>query len=357
MAKIVLITDTHHGYKNSSEHFANYFKRFYDNVFFPYVKEHNIKYLIHCGDIVDRRKYIAFQAAGRMRQDFIEPANALGLEQHYIIGNHDVPFRNTNAFNSMSEMYHNTKYNLKYYENATEIEIDGIPILLVPWINSENIESTFQLMDTTKAQILFGHLELQGFQMYRGSVNYDGLEANLFSKFDIVCTGHFHHKSTGGNINYLGAPYEMTWGDFKDPRGFHVFDTDTRELTFIPNPYRMFHKLYYNDLDKTLDEVLPENLDDIKDCVVKVIIINKTNPMFFEQYMDRIERIGVAELQIVEDHKNLDVSDGDVVAELEDTITVMNSYVNKLEITDKDKKNLDNLFRHLYQEVHNTESE
>ena len=32
------------------------------------------------------------------------------------------------------------------------------------------------------------------------------------------------------------------------PRGFHIlFDTETRELEFIQNPYEMFHKIYYDD--------------------------------------------------------------------------------------------------------------
>jgi len=293
-----------------------------------------------------------------MKEDLIIPMTELGIEGHFIIGNHDTPYRNVNKYNSMESLFHNTNYNIKYYPDPTEIEIDGTPILLIPWINTENYDTTMAMVESTKAQVMFGHLELQGFQMYLGTVNAEGLNADLFRKFDIIGTGHFHHKSSEKNVNYLGAPYEMTWGDFNDPRGFHIFDTDTRELTFIQNPYRMFHKIYYNDEDKTLDEILDVSLDHIKDCVVKVIIINKTNPMFFDQYMDRIEKIGVCELQIVEDHRNLDVTDdSDLINEVEDTITIMNNYVAKMEVAEKDKTALDALFRQLHEEVYNLESE
>ena len=356
--KVALITDTHWSIRNDSKAFADYFSRFYQNVFFPYLKEHNIKTLIHLGDIFDKRKSVTFFAANRMKEDLIIPMNELGIEGHFIIGNHDVPYRNINKYNSMESLFHNTNYNLKYYSDPTEIEIDGTTILLIPWINTENYDTTMDLVETTKAQIMFGHLELQGFQMYLGTVNTEGLNADVFKKFDIIGTGHFHHKSTEKNVNYLGAPYEMTWGDFNDPRGFHIFDTDTRELTFIQNPYRMFHKIYYSDENKNLDEILDVSLDHIKDCVVKVIIINKTNPMFFDQYMDRIEKIGVAELQVVEDHRNLDVTDdSDLINEVEDTITIMNNYVAKMEVSEKDKTALDTLFRQLHEEVYNLESE
>lgn len=354
--KIALITDTHFLTKNDNLAFADYFSRFYKNVFIPYLKEHNIKYMLHLGDIFDKRKSVSFYAANRMKEDLVIPLHQLGVESHYIIGNHDVPYKNLNMYNSMESLFHNTNYNLKYYENATEIEIDGTPILLIPWINQENFEHTMELVKSTKAQIMFGHLELQGFQMYLGSVNTDGLEPGIFSKFDIVGTGHFHHKSTEGNIHYLGAPYEMTWSDFNDPRGFHVFDTATRELTYIQNPHRMFHKLYYND--ETVEQSVTQDLSHIKDCVVKVIIINKTNPLMYDQFMDKIEKTGVSEIQVVDDHRNLNVvDDEDLISGVEDTITIMNNYVKKMEVVDKDKSALDLLFRQLHEEVMNLENE
>ena len=63
-------------------------------------------------------------------------------------------------------------------------------------------------------------------------------------------SGHFHHKSDDGQIYYLGPPYQIYWNDFDDPKGFHIFDTDTRELERIVNPYTLFSKIFYDDIQE-----------------------------------------------------------------------------------------------------------
>jgi DNA repair exonuclease SbcCD nuclease subunit len=45
--------------------------------------------------------------------------------------------------------------------------------------------------------------------------------------------GHFHHKSNDGHIFYLGTPYEITWSDYGNEKGFHIFDFDKRDFEFI----------------------------------------------------------------------------------------------------------------------------
>ncbi len=163
--------------------------------------------------------------------------------------------------------------------------------------------------------------------MYKGVVGNDhGFDSKLFDKFDVVMSGHFHHKSTKGNINYLGAPYEMTWSDYNDPRGFHIFDTESRELTFIQNPFPMFHKVLYDDVNKTMEEVIEQDFSGFSNSFVKLIVRNKTNPYWFDIVVDKIEKTGVLDLQIVEDHLNLDLEDdADIVDEAEDTLVQFSS--------------------------------
>ena len=52
--KIALITDTHWGVRNDSSTFIEYYRKFYNETFFPYLKENDISTIIHLGDIVDR---------------------------------------------------------------------------------------------------------------------------------------------------------------------------------------------------------------------------------------------------------------------------------------------------------------
>jgi DNA repair exonuclease SbcCD nuclease subunit len=348
--KIALITDTHWGARGDSPAFAEYFNRFYYEHFFPYLAANGISRIFHLGDIVDRRKYINFVTARHLRK-FVEHCDSSGIRLDVIIGNHDTSFKNTNEVNSMRELFEHSTYDIHYYSDADVVDVDGTDIAVLPWICSGNYEESMQFINNTNAQILFGHLELAGFEMYKGAINDHGFSASLFDKFDVVCSGHFHHKSTRGNINYLGAPYEMSWSDYNDPRGFHVFDTDTRELTYIRNPLTMFNKIHYHDQDKTLDDIMAVDWDHYKGSYVKLIVHTKTNPYWFDMFVDKIEKAGVLDLQVVDDNLNLQLEDdGDIVSEAEDTLTVLNKVVEQVD-SRVDKKVLYNFLSTLYNEA------
>jgi DNA repair exonuclease SbcCD nuclease subunit len=348
--KIALITDTHWGARGDSPAFAEYFNRFYYEQFFPYLAANGISRIFHLGDIVDRRKYINFVTARHLRK-FVEHCDSSGIRLDVIIGNHDTSFKNTNEVNSMRELFEHSTYDIHYYSDADVVDVDGTDIAVLPWICSGNYEESMQFINNTNAQILFGHLELAGFEMYKGAINDHGFDSKIFDKFDVVCSGHFHHKSTRGNINYLGAPYEMSWSDYNDPRGFHVFDTETRELTYIRNPLTMFNKIHYHDQDKTLDDIMAVDWDHYKGSYVKLIVHTKTNPYWFDMFVDKIEKAGVLDLQVVDDNLNLQLEDdGDIVSEAEDTLTVLNKVVEQVD-SRVDKKVLYNFLSTLYNEA------
>ena len=228
---------------------------------------------------------------------------------------------------------------------------DGLDILFVPWICAENYQQTMDMINETSAQVAFGHLELKGFQMYRGHVNDHGFDPSIFNKFDSVVSGHFHHRSSNGNVHYLGTPYEITWSDYNDSRGFHIFDTETRELEFVQNPYRMFHKIFYDDLDKTIEDVVDVDFEPYKDSFVKVVVKTKTNPYWFDMVIDRLEKVAPIEIQVVDAHFHKDdVDDEDIVDEAEDTLTILNKYIESMN-TNVSKKQLDLLVKELYDEA------
>lgn len=350
--KIALITDTHFGARNDSQVFATYFKKFYHNVFFPYLRENSIDTIIHLGDIVDRRKFINYLSVRNFRESFIEPS--MDMNVHCIIGNHDTYFKNTNEVNSMRELFPTPRDNLNYYSTPKELEFDGCKILLMPWINSGNYTECMNVMNTASAEIMFGHLEIQGFEMYKNSFNDHGFETSIFSKFDMVCSGHFHHKSSRENIHYLGAPYQMTWSDFGDYRGFHIFDTSDRSLEYIQNPYTIFNKLFYDDSNKSLEDMI-EELNEKKEILhnsyVKVVIKQKNNPYNFDLYIDNLEKIGIENVQIVDDHLNLDLEDdSDIGSNVEDTVSFLTHYVDQLELKIA-KPKVTNLLTTLYNEA------
>lgn len=346
--KIALITDTHWGVRNDNSAFLDNNKKFLDDVFFPYLDTHGIDTVIHLGDLVDRRKYLNINTAKRLREDFISPLHRREIRPYLIIGNHDTYFKNTNSVNSIREIYGN---DFRIFESAQEVVFDGVPILFIPWICDDNRDETLRIISTTNAQICMGHLELAGFEMYRGSPISHGDDRGLFGRFDMVLSGHYHHRSSAGNIHYLGSHAEFTWSDYDDPKGFHILDTETRELAFIENPFKMFRKMWYNDKDITTEDLLDRDFSKYAGAYVKLIVQGKDNPFAFDLFTTKLYEANPIEVTIVEDHRNMDtIDENDLLNEAEDTLTILSKYIGTLE-TSVDTKELDNLMHSLYNEA------
>jgi DNA repair exonuclease SbcCD nuclease subunit len=351
--KIALITDTHWGVRNDSLIQLNAMKKFLDEVFFPTLKERKIDTIIHLGDLVDRRKYINFVTANRLKKDFLEPIFWSNYKLHIIAGNHDTFYKNTNEINALRELIVGKYDNVRVYtEQPESARFDGTEILFVPWISEQNKDSCYDALATSKAPIVMGHFELSGFEMYRGQVNDHGENPKILDRFDLACSGHYHTKSHNSNIHYLGTPCQYTWSDYGDQKGFHILDTETRELEFIPNPSTIYKKVFYDDLNKQLDEVLLVDQSEYTGCYVKVVVKNKTNPYWFDLVIDKLEKANVADLQVVEDHFHLDLEeDDDIVNEAEDTITIIRKYISGMNIN-TDRKRVESIIQQLYIEAH-----
>lgn len=350
--KVALVTDQHFGARNDSVRVHDYFEKFYEEVFFPYIDENGIDTIIDLGDTFDRRKYISFNSLKRAKEMFFQKCQDRNIQLHVIVGNHDAYYKNTLEVNSVDLLLEEYD-NIKTYVEPEVIEVGGCEIMLVPWICDQNEEKTFVMADKTSAQVLFGHLELAGYEMYKGGIIDHGISDQWLRKFDLVCSGHYHHKSQNGCINYLGTAYEITWSDYNDQKGFHIFDTTTRSLEFIENPHKLFHKVWYDDTSLDMTGLLKqcEQFEDFKGCSIKVIIKNKDNPMLFDLFMEKLEAADPMTIQVVTDHLHLDLEDdADIVDEAEDTLTILDSYVDGLEIKN-DKQDLQLLLRSLYDEA------
>jgi DNA repair exonuclease SbcCD nuclease subunit len=286
--RVAIITDTHYGARKGSKHLHDYFEQFYKNVFFPSLEAEGIDTIIHMGDVFDSRKSIDYYSLEWAKRVVFEPMKKYKV--HAITGNHDC-----------------------YYKNS-------------------------------KAKIAMGHLELNGFKATRGHMMEDGMDVKVFDKFDKVFSGHFHTRSTDGKIFYLGNPYEMFWNDVNDPRGYHLFDTDTQEQTPVNNPYKLFYNVYYEDTNHKLF-----NTTQYHNKIVKVIVRKKSNPKEFQKFIDKLYRSGVHDLKIVENFAIAENKDFDI-EEDENTISILNRYIDESEI-EFDKGIVKNIFRDLYRQA------
>lgn len=341
--KTIVITDTHIGARKNSQVFHQYFEKFYNDVFFPTIDEHNIKTIIHMGDCFDNRKSIDFKALSWGKKVIFDRAKERGIKVYLIAGNHDVYHKETNEINSIDLLLREYD-NVQVISKPTEILIDNLKTLFIPWINSENQSDTFKLIDDTSAEIVFGHLELNGFRVNNTIVMDHGMDPNIFNKFKKVFSGHYHTRSDNGKVYYLGNPYEMFWSDVKDPRGCHIFDTDTLDHIPINNPHRLFYNIYYEDTNPQLFDTR-----EYEDKIVKVIVRKKTDFKKYEKFIDKLYKTNLAELKIVE---NFDFNNIDSFEEFEseNTLSILNRYIEESEV-DLDKTLVQELLQEVYQEA------
>ena len=355
--KIALLNDTHFGVRNDSMIFDDFLHKFYEEVFFPYLEKHNIKTLIHLGDVVDRRKYINFRVADNFRKKFLNKLWDMKIDTHMLIGNHDIYFKNTNSVNSLQQLCTapdgvNEPW---IYEEPKVVDFDGTKLLMMPWINPENEADSIELLRTAEADVCMGHFDLNGFSMNDAMKQTHGHDKSIVSRFERTYSGHFHHKNDDGQVYYLGNQYEITWSDYNNQKGFHVFDTETRDVEFVPNPFTMFIKLHYDDALTNYDKF---DITEYNQKYVKLVVVNKKDNEMFDRLLERLYNdISVHELKILEDYSDLshiNVSD-DVVEGAEDTMNLVSNYVDQLKV-DLDKDRLKVMIKEMYIEAQDTDA-
>lgn len=270
------------GVRNDSLVHLDFQEKFFKEVLFPYIDKHDIKRIYQLGDLMDRRKFVNFHTLHRCKKFFIEPARERGMEVFIQVGNHDIYYRDSLKINALHELFYGYDH-LKLIEQATTLEDESLDI--IPWICKENKKEIEQFIKNSKSKYLLGHLELAGFDMMRGMKSEHGDDPADFSRYESVISGHYHTRSNSGNIQYLGIPYEITWADSGDQKGFGAFDSDTGILEFVPNPYTIFSKIIYDDRETDYDTV------DVKQFLrtyIKIIIAKKTDEKKFDAFLERL---------------------------------------------------------------------
>lgn len=342
--KIACITDTHISFKKSNLNFHNYFEKFYSNIFFPELQKRNINVVIHLGDAFDNRKGIDYWGLEWAQKVVYDKFKELGIIVYQICGNHDATMKSTNKYNAIGTL-------LRDYDNVipivdpVEYTIENNRIVFVPWICKDNEKKTFELLQKTSANLLFGHLELSGFTLFPGQVNTHGMSTEKFEKFDMVFSGHYHTRSSDGKVFYIGNPYQMFWSDVDDTRGFHIFDTNTYELEFIENPYKIYKKIYYDD--SKIEDI---DLEDLIGKYVKLIVKNKSNHSEYENFISKLVELDIIDLKIVDtniiDDTNVEITE----LEPENTLTILNKYIDNSDFS-LDKNMVKKILYQIHQEA------
>ena len=340
--QVAIITDQHFGFKKGSRLYHDYFLKFYDEIFFPTIEKLGIKTILDLGDTFDNRKGVDLYSLDWAKRNYFSRLASNEVSIISVVGNHTAFYKNTNEVNS-NDLLLREYDNITLFDECTELEVGGLPILFIPWINAENKERTYNMIKESKAKVAMGHLELNGFVATHGHTMENGADFECYDKFKQVFSGHYHTRSSNGKIYYLGNPYEMFWNDCDDNRGFHIYDTSTLKLKTINNTHKLYKKIFYNDTPRQLFK-----FGEYRNKIVKLIVKNKTSEKEYDLFLEALEKANPHDIKIVE--KIDDLCFEDDIGESEDTMTLLNKYVDDLE-TDLNKSRIKGLIQDIYQQA------
>jgi len=331
MKKIALLTDLHFGAMNDSDIMLNHQRQFFDGCFFPYMKEHNIDTIVSLGDTFHKRKNINFNTLKKCREFFFDVIIDNNYKFYDIIGNHNLYFKNVNDVNSPELLFSNYE-NINIISDAKEVKFGNLNVLMLPWINKDNNKKCFDAIKRTKSDYLFGHFEVSGVELYKGATFKCGTDINVFKKFEMVFSGHYHIKTKIGNFFYIGTPYDMDMADCDHEKGFYILDTDTKSLEFIKNPYTLFSKIEYDD-----EKI---ELTSLKNKIVKIILNKQPDFKKYDKFISSLKEMAL-ELRIDERYL-LKSADDDTTEEFDlestDFLGLLNLYINDVYDSAEDQK-------------------
>jgi DNA repair exonuclease SbcCD nuclease subunit len=345
MAKVAIITDTHLGARDGRAVFHDFFEKFYRDVFFPTCKQYGVVDVLHGGDLFDRRKYIDYFSLKRSKDYFFSKMEESGMKMYTLVGNHDIPYRNTLSANSPELLL--TEYKSIIPISSPKVINVGVDVAMIPWICADNYDESTKLIKTTAAPVCLGHFEIKGFAMYRGMESHEGFDTGMFKRFDLVMSGHYHHRSSRDNIHYLGNPYEITWQDCADTRGFHILDTEKMTLEFIKNPYTLFERVIYDDVANIVPDVTK-----LKEKFVKLVVQKKTDYYKFDLFLDKLYNCGAHDIKISEDLAEISQEELDEKVDIEDTLSILEHFIQESDAS-VDKSKLTTYVKNLYTEAIN----
>ena len=225
------------------------------------LKSKNIKDVIFTGDFFHSRSEISVNTI-HVASLLLDRLNEFQVKM--IPGNHDCYYKDKSEVHSLSILKgHN---NITIYDNLEVIPLhDGRTGAFCPW--------GIEVEDIPKADIIFGHFEIESFKMNSYKLCDTGHKASqLLHRASLVFSGHFHYREEReykeGNIVYVGCPFELDFGDRDTNKGYYIFDTSDLSYTFVENTISPKHKKY------TVTELMTVN--DIKKAIknkfVKIVL-------------------------------------------------------------------------------------
>ena len=236
---MILLGDTHLGIKKfNKEILTNQLDYLYEVIDFAREESREIFQL---GDLFDNRIFMDIDCLNKILRFFKE--NLKEVKFHTLLGNHDIYFRESLESNLSKILMDLYPENFIVYSKQQLVKFKEGNALIVPWLTKHD---KIDLNLLAKADFVLGHFELNGFDVIKGIKHQSSnIDNSIFKK--PVFSGHFHQRDLSHKfIKYLGTPYQLTWSDFDEVKGFYILK-ESLELEFFENyTSPRFLEIHYN---------------------------------------------------------------------------------------------------------------
>lgn len=334
---IGIVGDVHLGINENKPQFVNYQNKSLEFIFNEF-RLLGITTIIYLGDIFDKRQSISVKSLKQCYEIFDN-----GFDQYFLLGNHDVAFKNSNDLNSVEILLGDTN---KVYTNLPEeLELGGKTFLMTPWINKSNTEESNKIINESKADYLMGHLDLSGFEMMRGIVSTHGsCNLNSLESFEHVISGHYHCFSNKGNITYIGNVCQMTWNDFDEKKHFGYIDTETDKLNLVEIPYTLYEKIRIKSPADCKDPLQYENK------IVKCYLYTNRN-IKVEKFISKIVDVAMS-VNVIDEQIMIGTTDIDIEDQNMSILELWHSYIEEIDhLNEREKTIVNKIFEDVYTKV------
>ncbi len=205
---------------------------------------------IWLGDFLDTKEVIRGKCLNMIYRRLLQSP----LQHIVLIGNHDW-------------------FNLQCEEHSLEClkELDNVLVVdtlqeiapglhAIPYIHDQAALAAV-LESIPEDTVLFGHLEVTGFDFGNGHMCESGTPIQSLEKFKRVISGHFHKAQETGNLLYLGTPFSHSFGESSQTKLIGVYDSDDNSISLTETSFPQ-HVTLHLYLDSEGTEIPPHKPND-----------------------------------------------------------------------------------------------
>jgi DNA repair exonuclease SbcCD nuclease subunit len=341
MSNILLFSDAHvHAHKKSFDRLKDCLAAL--DWVFEVAKQHKIKDIVFAGDLFQDRQKIDVATYSLTFDVLLKHCDG-SINLWLLIGNHDMWFHD--KWDISSVLPFSALPNVTVINKACTLEINGKEIDFLPYVR-DPIEYLTHLEMAAKQRkglkILVGHLAVHGAELntlYHTLADvvleHDGdmvrVGPELFKAWDKVFLGHYHGAQEIENIEYIGSPLQLTFGEAFQEKHVIIYNLKTGDQEYVINEFSPKHlilseeEVHKHEVENNFVRLNVENRKSIDILDLKREVQGKKPGT-----LEIVQKPKKEQKQVVEDAKSI----------LNKEDEMLETYVKEVDTGDLDKPSL-----------------